>query len=147
MATWEILALVVIAGMMLVGGGLLVASDSGSDTRALTVKRVQMICEALDKYGADNGGAFPTAGQGLAALLTKPTKPPLPVNWKGPYLKEAATVRDGWGQKFYYVAPGAGDPPRPYDLWSLGADGREGGTGPTADVESWNRTTWVVPRP
>ena len=146
-ALWEYLALGLIAVTVLVGGRWLMVSDSSDKARDATVKRVQVVGAALDKYGADNGGAFPSAGQGLAALLSRPTKGTLPVNWNGPYLRDATALHDGWGREFHYVAPGGGDPPRAYDLWSLGPTGREGGTGPNAEIESWDRTTWLLPRP
>ena len=145
-ATWEVVALLAILAAVVIGGRVLIWGDSGAQARELTVKRLEMVCEALDKYGADNGGAFPQATQGLAALITEPTKGSKPINWRGPYLKDPAGLHDAWGQQFHYVAPGAGDPPRAYDLWSLGADGREGGTGANADVLSWDRTTWLPPR-
>lgn len=146
-ATWEVVALLGIVAAVLIGGRVLIMGDSGAETHASTVKRLQTVCDALDKYGADNGGVFPTASQGLEALLTAPTKGTKPVNWNGPYVKDASVLRDASGQPFHYVAPGAGDPPRSYDLWSLGADGREGGEGAASDVLSWDRKTWLPPRP
>lgn len=146
-AAWEVIALLAIAAAVVIGGQLLIGADASTRMHALTVAHLQAVCEALDKYGADNGGSFPSAEQGLAALVSEPTKGTKPVNWSGPYLKDAAVLRDAWGQQFHYVAPGAGDPPRPYDLWSLGADGREGGKGAAADVLSWDRETWLPPRP
>ena len=56
-------------------------------------------------------------------------------------LPEPAALQDAWGRQFHYVQPGVGDPPRPYDLWSLGADGVEGGSGADADILSWERGT------
>jgi len=39
---------------------------------------------ALRLYEVDNG-RYPSSTQGLQALLVKPSSPPLPKNWKGPY--------------------------------------------------------------
>ncbi len=147
MTAWEGVALLGILATVVLAGRVLIWGDSGSQARELTVRRLELLCEALDKYGADNGGVFPQPVQGLAALITEPTEGTPPVNWRGSYLKDPAALEDAWGQPFHYVAPGAGDPPRAYDLWSLGADGREGGTGANADVLSWDRTTWLPPRP
>jgi general secretion pathway protein G len=146
-AAWEVVALLAIVLAVVIGGRLLIGADAGTQMHALTVQRLQAVCEALDKYGADNGGSFPAASQGLAALIAEPAQGAKPVNWHGPYLKDPAVLRDAWGRDFHYVAPGAGDPPRPYDLWSLGADGREGGEGGNSDVLSWDRKTWLPPRP
>jgi general secretion pathway protein G len=153
LATWEILALGLIAASVVVGGRLLVLSDAASDARAVTVKRLQLVCDALDKYAVDNGGSFPSAapkGPGLSALVDPPDKGPRPVNWKGPYLKDKTALRDGWGQDFNYLTRDEKDPlwlTRPYDLWSNGASGREGGTGANAEIDSWDRKTWLPPPP
>ena len=77
----------------------------------------------------------------MKALLDSLAESPLPINWRGPYLENPEAIEDAWGREFLYVTPGPGDPPRSYDLWSLGADGAEGGEGPDADLLYWDRTT------
>lgn len=84
---------------------------------------------ALKLYEGDNG-RFPTAEQGLKALLEKPTAPPAPRNWKGPYLDQEPL--DPWKKLYLYRYPGT-HPPQDYDLYSLGPDGVESGD----DVHSW----------
>ncbi|HEY3397435.1 MAG TPA: type II secretion system protein GspG [Armatimonadota bacterium] len=145
-AAWEILALVAVVAALVVGGRFLLASESAADAHAVTVKRMETVIEALTKYAVDNGGVFPGSKLGLRALLEEPTER-RPVNWRGPYLKDATALRDAWGRDFRYVAPGAGNPARPYDLWSLGAEGREGGQLQDTDILSWDKTTWLPPRP
>lgn len=122
--------------LVLVGVSRL-AARGRADAPALTVERMALINDALDRYAVDNGGAIPTTSQGLRALVSLPTEPPLPRNWCGPYLDDHNVIFDGWGRKFNYVAPGGGPEPRPYDLWSLGADNAEGGGGAAADIKSW----------
>lgn len=118
-----------------------------SDKRRLTVRRMVQIEAALAKYCVDCAGALPTQAQGLAALQTKPTSPPLPKGWSGPYVKNAAALRDGWGRPFEYVCPGqpyaTSEVARPYDLASLGRDGREGGKGLDRDLCNWDRKTMM----
>src|SRR6516225_7569473 len=41
----------------------------------------------LNSYYLDNSG-YPTTEQGLKALIEKPTIPPIPENWNGPYLQK-----------------------------------------------------------
>ena len=54
--------------------------------------------------------------------------------WNGPYLtKGTAVPADPWNNPFAYRAPGQG---RPFDLISLGRDGREGGTGEDEDIRN-----------
>jgi len=119
----------------------LTLTGTPTDQRQLTINRLETVADALAKYAIDNGGQFPTTQQGLAALLESPTAPPLPHNWRGPYLDKSEVINDAWRREFLYVTPGPGDPPRSYDLWSLGADGAEGGKGPDADLLYWDRTT------
>jgi len=58
----------------------------------------------LEHYKLDNG-MYPTTEQGLQALVKKPTVPPIPSNWRGPYLGRMPLAPPG---RFYkYVYPGA----------------------------------------
>ena len=73
-------------------------------------------------------GRYPNSQEGLRALLEKPSGME---RWNGPYVKDATTLKDPWGNDFKYTAPGAS---KPFDLMSLGADGREGGEGENKDI-------------
>ncbi len=84
---------------------------------------------ALKLYELDNG-MFPTTEQGLDALLKKPTSPPTPKNWKGPYIEREPI--DPWGNRYKYRLPGS-HPPIDYDLYSLGPDGVKS----EDDVTNW----------
>ena len=87
------------------------------------------ISTALRLYEVDNG-RYPGTEQGLQALLSKPSSPPVPNNWKGPYIEQEPL--DPWGHPYVYRYPGT-HPPREYDLYSLGPDGEEGGD----DITNW----------
>ena len=84
---------------------------------------------ALDLYEMDSG-LYPTTDQGLAALKTRPEQPPVPKNWRGPYLKKSSP-KDPWGNPYQYRSPGAHNPD--YDLSSLGPDGVESAD----DIANW----------
>ncbi|QLH42216.1 MAG: type II secretion system major pseudopilin GspG [Coxiellaceae bacterium] len=59
------------------------------------------IQSALDLYKLDNG-FYPTTEQGLQALVTKPSAPPVPMNWKEDgYLNKVPI--DPWGHAYHYV--------------------------------------------
>ena len=73
-------------------------------------------------------GRYPNSQEGLRALLEKPAGMD---RWNGPYIKDPTTLKDPWGNDFKYTAPGAS---KPFDLVSLGADGREGGEGENRDL-------------
>ena len=87
------------------------------------------ISVALKLYEVDNG-KYPTTEQGLAALLQKPSAPPAPPNWKGPYLEQEPL--DPWQRPYVYHYPGT-HPPKDYDLYSLGPDGVES----EDDIRNW----------
>jgi general secretion pathway protein G len=103
--------------------------------RATAKSDIEAIGMALDAYEVDNG-MYPTTEQGLQALIEPPTTPPIPTNWKGPYLKKAKIPRDPWGNEYIYICPGIHNP-RSYDLFSYGKDGKEGGEGDDADITNW----------
>jgi len=88
------------------------------------------IATALDLYELDNG-QYPTTEQGLSALLSKPNSPPVPENWRGPYLKKEP--KDPWGRVYMYKSPGEHNT-ADFDLASWGRDGVEGGGD---DVVNW----------
>ena len=53
--------------------------------------------------------------------------------WRRKYVREIRP--DPWGRPYIYSSPGRGG--NDYDIWSLGADGQEGGEGPDADLGTW----------
>jgi general secretion pathway protein G len=126
----EILVVLVILGLMasLVGPQLF-KQLGGSKTRAAQLQ-IQELGAALDLYRLELG-SYPSTEQGLEALISKPRNA---VNWNGPYLKKNVIRTDPWNNPYQYRSPGQfGD----FDLWSLGADNREGGEGENRDVRSW----------
>lgn len=74
---------------------------------------------ALKLYELDNG-TFPTTQQGLQALISAPSRAPVPRNWNGPYV-EGGSLSDPWGNDYRYRYP----PERgvDYDLYSYGPSG------------------------
>jgi general secretion pathway protein G len=69
-------------------------------------------------------GRYPENLQALAK------QPPGADRWNGPYAKEDE-LKDAWGNDYRYQVPGTN---KPFDLISLGADGREGGEGENRDI-------------
>jgi len=92
------------------------------------------LSNTLDLYETDNG-VYPTTEQGLAALVSLPTSPPVPKKWKGPYLKKK-TFNDPWGNPYVYRFPGTHS--NDYDLFSMGPNGVEGGGD---DITNWDDST------
>ncbi len=73
-------------------------------------------------------GRYPNSQEGLRALLEKPSGMD---RWNGPYVKDAGQLKDPWGNDFKYTAPGSS---KPFDIVSMGADGRDGGEGENKDI-------------
>lgn len=105
--------------------------DRADDARVTAAKTdVTNLMQALKLYRLDNQ-RYPTAEQGLQALLTKPTTSPVPNNWKT-YLDQLP--KDPWGQPYVYLNPGIKGE---VDVMSYGSDGQTGGDGNNADIGSW----------
>lgn len=82
---------------------------------------------ALDAFEIDVG-RYPSSDEGLKALL----EPPASVqDWRGPYIKRGIP-KDPWGNTYVYRYPGRNNA-HGFDLFSLGADGREGND----DITNW----------
>ena len=55
-------------------------------------------------------------------------------DWSPPTIK-AKNLMDPWGKRFIYRYPGEN---AIFDLYSLGKNGQEGGTGEDADIHNWD---------
>ncbi len=125
----EIMVVVVILGILaaLVAPNILGRTGEARITAAKS--DINSISNALDLYKLDNH-SYPSTDQGLEALVDKPSGFPEPANWNPEgYLK--TLPKDPWGNAYQYVSPGSENA---FDLYSLGADKREGGEGDNADI-------------
>jgi general secretion pathway protein G len=128
----EVMVVVVILGIL---AAFVVPQIMSRPDEAKMVKAQQDVIRlesALDLYRLDNG-QYPTQAQGLSALVSKPTTPPIPTHYNASgYLKRLP--KDPWGHDYQYRNPGIyGDA----DVFSFGADGREGGEGVDKDIGNW----------
>ena len=87
--------------------------------------RIQSLVGNIELYRLEVG-KYPESLQALAKQPSGVDK------WNGPYAREA-DLKDAWNNDYKYVIPGQG---KPYDLISLGADGKEGGEGENKDVSN-----------
>jgi general secretion pathway protein G len=126
----EVMVVIVILGVL---AALVVPRVMSRPDEARVVAARQdlaSIMQALKLYRLDNR-RYPTASQGLSALVRKPDTTPIPDNWK-PYLERLPA--DPWSGAYQYLNPGInGD----VDVMSFGADGKTGGEGFDADIGSW----------
>jgi general secretion pathway protein G len=125
----EILVVLVLIGIVLgiVGGNFI---GKGEKAKADAAKiEIGQIGQTLDLYKLEIG-RYPTTQEGLQELIAAPAGV---TNWNGPYWKKSTVPKDPWGNEYKYVSPGQS---APYEIVSLGADGKEGGDGPNKDLSS-----------
>lgn len=131
----EIMVVVVIIGILI---GLVAPNIVGNvdEARVTAAKAdISTLVDALERYYMDNS-LYPTTDQGLDALVEKPSATPEPKNWRAQgYIKRKKMLQDPWGNDYRYISPGASGP---YDLYSLGSDGQEGGEGVQTDIGQWD---------
>ncbi|MEO4201166.1 type II secretion system major pseudopilin GspG [Acinetobacter pittii] len=125
----EVMVVIVILGVL---AALIVPNVMGRSEKAkidTTQIALKGVAGALDQYKLDNGH-FPTMQEGgLDALVNQPATAK---NWMpGGYVK-GGYPKDSWKNDIQYVIPGADG--RAFDLYSFGADGKEGGEGNDADI-------------
>lgn len=108
--------------------------DRPDDARIAKAKQdIRALQTALDLYKLDNYN-YPSTDQGLEALVSKPSGTPEAKNWKsGGYLDRLPN--DPWGNAYLYLKPGTRG--GAIDIYSHGADGRQGGEGADADIGNW----------
>ena len=126
----EVMVVIVILGVL---AALVVprVMSRPDEARVVAARQdISAIMQALKLYKLDNR-RYPTAEQGLQALIARPTTAPAPANWK-PYLEKLPN--DPWGRPYQYLNPGIKGE---VDVMSLGADGASGGEGKNADIGSW----------
>lgn len=126
----ELLVVLVILGLLASLVGPQVLKHLGTSKTKTAALQIEELGAALDLYRLEVG-RYPTGAEGLEALIKKPSGAP---NWNGPYLKKTVVRKDPWGYDYVYVFPGQHGE---FDLYSLGADNREGGEGENQDVRSW----------
>jgi len=98
-----------------------------SDTARIQIEKLGGV---LDLYRLETG-RYPSEQEGLQALVEKPAQDDA---WNGPYLKNRESLTDPWGDLYVYRMPGEHGE---YDLYTLGADTKEGGDGEDHDITNW----------
>ncbi len=126
----ELLVVLVILGLIAAFAAPQVLKYLGGAKTSSAKIQIERLSGVLDLYRLEVG-LYPGDGDGLNALVEQPADAP---NWNGPYLKKADALNDPWGRPYIYRFPGEHGE---YDIYSLGADGQEGGDGENRDVTSW----------
>ncbi len=126
----ELMVVLVIIGVL---AALIVPNvlDRADDARVTAARTdIGNIQQALKLYKLDNQ-RYPSAEQGLQALVSRPSVGLVPPNWRATLDK---LPNDPWGRPYQYLNPGVKGE---VDVMSLGADGQPGGDGKNADIGSW----------
>jgi general secretion pathway protein G len=112
--------------------GLTASKPATRENRAKATADITQIRSALSEYAMNNAGKYPDS---LESLVTPDMN-----GYR--YLNQKTIPVDPWGHEYLYDPPTPGKPtPRVY---SLGADGKPGGTGEAADIDS--ESTQHAPR-
>ena len=123
----EIMVVVVILGIL---GSLIVPNIIGrpDEARATAARAdIEAVGNALELYRLDNG-TYPSTDQGLEALVSQPSGYPEPRRWNADgYLKKLPI--DPWDEPYLYFSE-----ERTFEVYSFGADRKEGGEGVDADL-------------
>jgi general secretion pathway protein G len=128
---FELLVVLAILGLLAAIVGPPVMRYLGSSRTQTAKVQAKNVASALELFRLDVG-RYPTPQEGLQALVTQPS--PAPPGWNGPYLPQASALVDPWSRPYHFLSPGKHGE---IDVWSLGSDGADGGTGEAADVGSW----------
>jgi general secretion pathway protein G len=123
----ELLVVILIVGLLV---GIVAPRLLGQVSKSeVTAARAQLdaIDKAVQAYRMDTG-RFPSTSQGLRALVGAP---PDETKWRGPYM-QSEVPPDPWGSAYQYRLPGTNG--RDYDLYSLGRDRAQGGSGDDSDL-------------
>jgi general secretion pathway protein G len=126
----ELLVVLVILGLLVALAAPRVMKYLGSARSDTARIQIEKLSGVLDLYRLEVGH-YPTDQEGLRALVEKPAQTE---SWNGPYLKNAESLVDPWGAPYVYRSPGQHGE---FDLYTLGADGKEGGDGADRDIVNW----------
>jgi general secretion pathway protein G len=128
----ELLVVLLILGMIAGLAGPQVMNYLGESKAKAAKLQIEEFGSTLDLFKLDMS-RYPDSQEGLQALVQAPSGQGAE-RWRGPYLKKKGLPKDPWGNDYQYSAPGKHGP---YEIVSLGADGREGGEGDNKDIASW----------
>lgn len=129
----ELLVVIVIIGLLatVVMINVLPAQDKAMVEKAKA--DIAVLEQAVETYKLDTM-VLPRTEEGLDALLKPPASLTRPERYRdGGYIKRLP--KDPWGNPYQYGRPGRNG--APFEIYSLGADGVEGGEKQDADIGNW----------
>ncbi|MEM6683316.1 MAG: type II secretion system major pseudopilin GspG [Pseudomonadota bacterium] len=134
-AGFTLVEIMVVMGIIGLLATLVIINVLPSQDKAMREKAradVAVLEQALELFRLDQF-RYPSTVEGLDALVAPPRSLDNAANYRdGGYIKRLP--QDPWGRPYQYAAPGRF---AKVDIYSLGADGREGGEGDDADIGNW----------
>lgn len=112
MTLLEIMVVIILVGLIGTVVGVAVIRQFQRGKIGVARTQVCKLVQAVNQYNIEKN-KFPSQSEGLEALKTAGIMKKVP--------------KDPWGNPYIYKFPGQDDPSRP-DVYSYGADGKEGGT-------------------
>jgi general secretion pathway protein G len=127
----ELMVVIVILGLL---AAVVVINVLPNQDKAMVGKAkadISLLEQALEMYRLNNL-TYPSTADGLQALVTAPSSLTQPQRYQpGGYIKKLPS--DPWGRPYQYANPGRRGA---IDIYTLGADGIEGGEGENADISN-----------
>lgn len=127
----EMMVTIVILGLLTTVVLINVLPAQGRAMKEKARADIATLEQAIESYRLDTF-TFPRGEAGLQALVTAPTGVAASRYREGGYIKRLPD--DPWGNPYQYRYPGKHGP---FDIYSYGADGQEGGEGDDADIGNW----------
>ncbi len=125
----ELLVVLVILVLLASIIGPRVIGYLGSSRSKTANVQIEGLVTSLELFHIDVG-RYPSANEGLDVLVKATGKIP---GWNGPYISKNTVPLDPWGQAYRYEAPGKQGP---FDIYTFGRDGKEGGADEDADISN-----------
>lgn len=118
-----VVVIVLIGGVLAVVGAKVVGNKERAEYK-LADTHLTTLVGKIEAYESDVG----ELPESLDDLVEAPANAP---DWLGPYAR-AEELKDPWHKRIVYRTPGRDE--NPFELVSLGADGKEGGDGVDKDI-------------
>jgi general secretion pathway protein G len=125
----EVMIVVVILGLI---ASLVVPNLIGQSEQAkkkLVCVQMKSLKDSLDSFKV-NEGSYPTTEEGLEALIQNPNPQKYKNYPENGFLSSKKLPKDPWGNDYIYVNNDGN-----VEIISLGADGKEGGSGENKDIK------------
>lgn len=132
-----VIAILALLAAFVVPEFLNIQNQAEIDLAKTAVGRTGAIAKQLKFYRIAMG-KYPEGEEGLRNLIERPEEDEDleegKSKWAGPYIEDAESLKDPWGNEYNYRFPGENNDEDSYDLWSWGPDGEDG---TDDDIVNW----------